>query len=121
MKFKTRFSVQYHKNKSPHYDLRILSKDKKVLWSWAIPKARFPINKSEKLLAIQTPDHPPKYIDFQGRLGDGSKVNLVYIGHCIVNVDKPPIVHIRFLDLPKITIVLVLVNPDKGTYLMMLK
>lgn len=121
MVFKTNFSVQYHKNKKPHYDLRILSKDKKALWSWAIPKARFPENKQEKLLAIQTEGHPPKYIDFQGRLSDGSKVNLLYYGSCIVDTDKPPLIKIKFLDAPNITIVLLRINAEKGTYLMMLR
>ena len=121
MIFKTKFSVQYHKNKKPHYDLRILSKDKKALWSWAIPKARFPENKHEKLLAIQTEDHPPKYIDFQGRLADGSKVNVVYIGKCIVNTNNPPVIKIQFLDPPSITIVLLRINPETGSYLMMLR
>ncbi len=119
MVFKTKFSVQYHKNKSPHYDLRILSKDKRSLWSWAIPKSRFPINKQEKLLAIRTENHPPSYIHFQGKLGDGSRVNLVYRGNCIVDNDKDPIIKIKFLDLPKITIVLFPVKDDN--YLMVLK
>jgi bifunctional non-homologous end joining protein LigD len=58
-----RFVVHLHDATNLHYDLR-LGEDG-VLKSWAIPKG-LPIEKGVKHLAIQTEDHPAKYIDFEG-------------------------------------------------------
>lgn len=57
------FVIQLHDANNLHYDLR-LGVDG-VLKSWAIPKS-LPIIKGVKRLAIQTEDHPAKYIDFEG-------------------------------------------------------
>jgi bifunctional non-homologous end joining protein LigD len=60
-----RFVVHLHDATNLHYDLR-LGEDS-VLKSWAVPKG-LPIEKGIKHLAIQTEDHPAKYIDFQGTI-----------------------------------------------------
>jgi DNA ligase D-like protein (predicted ligase)/DNA ligase D-like protein (predicted polymerase)/DNA ligase D-like protein (predicted 3'-phosphoesterase) len=60
-----RFVIQLHDATNLHFDLR-LGQDG-VLKSWAIPKG-LPIRKGVKRLAIQTEDHPAKYIDFSGTI-----------------------------------------------------
>ena len=57
------FVIHLHRATNLHYDLRL--GDENVLKSWAIPKG-LPIKKGVKRLAIQTEDHPAKYIDFEG-------------------------------------------------------
>lgn len=58
-----KFVIHLHQATNLHYDLRLGSEG--VLKSWAIPKG-LPIEKGVKRLAIQTEDHPAKYIDFEG-------------------------------------------------------
>jgi len=58
-----KFVIHIHQATNLHYDLRLGSEG--VLKSWAIPKG-LPIEKDIKRLAIQTEDHPAKYIDFEG-------------------------------------------------------
>ena len=58
-----KYVIHLHHATRLHYDLR-LGVDS-VLKSWAIPKG-LPIEKGVKRLAIQTEDHPAKYIDFEG-------------------------------------------------------
>ena len=60
-----RFVIHMHDATNLHYDLRL--GDENVLKSWAIPKG-LPIEKGVKRLAIQTEDHPAKYIDFEGTI-----------------------------------------------------
>jgi bifunctional non-homologous end joining protein LigD len=60
-----RFVVHLHDATNLHYDLRL--GEAGVLKSWAVPKG-LPIEKGIKHLAIQTEDHPAKYIDFQGTI-----------------------------------------------------
>lgn len=55
-----------------HYDLRLKYPTKKVLASWAIPKATVPMNIGDKLLAVRTPDHPMEWLKFGGEIPDGS-------------------------------------------------
>jgi bifunctional non-homologous end joining protein LigD len=60
-----RFVVHLHDATNLHYDLRL--GEEGVLKSWAVPKG-LPIEKGIKHLAIQTEDHPAKYIDFEGTI-----------------------------------------------------
>lgn len=66
---KHRYVIQKHHATNLHFDLR-LENDKGVLQSWAIPKHRMPVGK-EKLLAVQTEDHPIEYIKFKGEIKEG--------------------------------------------------
>ena len=83
---KSKFSVQIHwqkKNRSEHFDLRILDPKKKFLWSWAMPKKRFPDYK-EKVLALKTANHKISYMYFSGTLTNGDKVGLYDRGECTI-------------------------------------
>jgi len=62
------FCIQLHDAQNLHYDLR-LEKDGTLL-SWAIPKG-LPTKKGQKRLAIQTEDHPMKYLTFEGVIPKG--------------------------------------------------
>lgn len=67
-----RFVIQLHhaKRAGDHYDLR-LENDEGALSSWSIPKHRLPKGK-EKLLAVETEDHPVEYLKFKGEIPAGS-------------------------------------------------
>lgn len=66
-----RFVIQSHHAEKAHhhFDLR-LENDEGVLQSWAIPKHKMPEGK-EKLLAMQTEDHPIEYMKFKGEIEEG--------------------------------------------------
>ena len=70
MAIRTKFVIHDHtaKKAGHHFDFRIEYQGK--LKSWAIPKARLP-EKGQYLLAIQTPDHPLSYYNFEGEIKDG--------------------------------------------------
>lgn len=84
------FVIHAHKAKRFHWDLRLevpssdddferiefesyknlgieVRKRKTVMWSFAVPKAKFP-DKGEKLLLIETEPHPVEYNSFEGMI-----------------------------------------------------
>jgi len=86
----TKFSIQEHwsrKRRTIHFDLRILNPEKTKLWSWAIPKAKFPEG-NERILIIRTPDHKKSYMYFDGILNTGDKVKLYDEGECYIIVNR---------------------------------
>jgi DNA ligase D-like protein (predicted polymerase)/DNA ligase D-like protein (predicted ligase)/DNA ligase D-like protein (predicted 3'-phosphoesterase) len=63
-----RYVIQLHDASNLHYDLRLEMDN--VLKSWAIPKG-LPMQKGIKRMAIQTEDHPLKYLDWEGTIPKG--------------------------------------------------
>ncbi|MFA5019603.1 MAG: DNA polymerase ligase N-terminal domain-containing protein [Candidatus Pacearchaeota archaeon] len=62
------FVIQEHNATKKHWDLRLELNN--VLKSWAVTKIP-PKIKSIKRLAIQVPDHPLDYANFEGEIKEG--------------------------------------------------
>lgn len=70
----TNYIIHEHfaKRAGRHYDLRIQNLNNFKLSSFAIPKARFPEDSKDKLLAVKTPDHPSKWLNINRERIKGS-------------------------------------------------
>lgn len=97
--FRSRFSIHIHdqrKRRSSHFDIRIVNRDKSSLLSWAIPKQKFP-ESNDRVLAIQTPNHPMSYLDYEGVQDNGDIVTLFDRGECKILVYRNNLIVVHFL------------------------
>jgi len=97
MIIETVYTLHEHtqKNKRIHWDLRIVRKDKRKAWSFAIPKSKLP-KYGEKVLAIRTDDHNLKVINLQGKTKSGDSFKILEKGECTITKLRPNHIVIRF-------------------------
>jgi DNA ligase D-like protein (predicted 3'-phosphoesterase) len=59
-----KYTLQVHEavRAGTHYDIRIQIPQKRSLASWAIPKARIPTTKGDRVLAVRTNDHSHAFL-----------------------------------------------------------
>ncbi len=68
-----KMNIQHHDapRAGTHWDLRFQDPEEPVAYSWAIPKAKLPKEKGEKLLAVRQPDHRASYMGWSGVIENG--------------------------------------------------
>lgn len=54
-----------------HYDFRLQYLGGSKLKSWALPKYNIPKKPGDKVLAVNTPDHPKQWLHYQGDIPKG--------------------------------------------------
>lgn len=69
----TEYVIHEHKAKraGKHYDFRIKYPNKRMLISFAIPKASFPTDSKRKVLVVQTSDHKMKWLKWTKPIESG--------------------------------------------------
>jgi len=79
------YTLHEHFRKSQHrshWDLRILSINKKFALSFVIPKQKFPDETERKILVIRTPDHSLSALNLQGTLENNDTMKILEKGKC---------------------------------------
>lgn len=97
MLINTIYTLHEHtqKNKRVHWDLRIVRKDKRKAWSFAIPKSKLP-EYGEKVLTIRTDDHSLKIINLEGPTKSGDIFKILEKGKCAITKLHSNHIVIRF-------------------------
>lgn len=81
--FYTVHSHYRRRQHASHWDLRLLSANRKFTYSWALPLKRFP-KKGERLLAIETAHHSIETLDLEGDLEGGDRMEIIETGECTI-------------------------------------
>jgi len=92
------FVIHEHKRKksnSTHWDFRLLNPSKTFVWSFAIPKQKFPAS-GERVLAIKTQRHSIESLNLKGKLKNGDFITVIDKGMCkIIKAKKAKILDIQ--------------------------
>ena len=94
----TKMNIQHHDapRAGVHWDIRFQDPEEPIAYSWAIPKARLPKKKGEKLLAVRQPDHRASYMGWSGIIENGygkGTVQSKFLGTVQVEKTTPGKVH----------------------------